>query len=180
MQQKSCFYLLSYIMSDAQYNTINEPLVYASDTSNGFLSFAFDDTAENVWIAAMDIPSTDLEYIVNTAKTVIHETLDIPVHINAILINPSDKPTQVKHISYAQSQKNIQATISDSYILIFKSIQDAQEYLYANPNQIQSDTPHLPEATSYYDTVIKYLNQELMYIPTKNCKQPKTTKRKRK
>ena len=160
MQKRSCFYLLSYMFSEAKYNTIYEPLVYISKSTTGFLSLAFDDSAENVWIAAMGIPSTDLEKIVNFAKATIHESLDMPVHINAVLVDPADKPKQTKEISYSQSQKNMMSNIEDSYILIFKTLKEAEKYFQENQNQTQTDITHLPEATSYYKTIVNYLNSK--------------------
>ena len=157
---RSCFYLLSYMFSEARYNIVNNPLVYPQKTQNAFLSFAFDDSGENVWIAAHKIPSTDMEHIVNQVKEIVHDTLDLPVHINAILIQPTDKPTQTQKISYAQSQKNIQASAKDSYMLIFKTLAQAEEYLMAHPNQIPEDVSHLPATLSYYEAIVTYLNTE--------------------
>ena len=95
------------------------------------------------------------------AKSIIHETLDMPVHINAILIAPTDKPAHTKSISYAQSQKNIQANTEESYILIFNTLQQASDYMQANPNKPQKDISHLPDALLYYEKTIELLNTEL-------------------
>ena len=159
--KRSCFYLLSFMFSEAGYNVVNKPLIYTTKKSSDFLSFAFDDSAENVWIAAADMSSKDIEKIVNKTRNAIHETLDIPVHVNAILINPTDKPTQTSKISYEQSQKNINASAKDSYILIFNSLQDADDYLQANKNQFQEDISHFPDALSYYEKIVELLNIKL-------------------
>ena len=156
--KRSCFYLLSYLFSEAKYNVINKPFIYISGTTHAFLSFAFDDSAEKVWIAGMGLSSKDMEKIINELKTIIHETLDLPVHVNGILIEPADTPTQTKEITYTQSQKDIETTPDDSYILIFKSIKEADDYLQANQNPIQKNTDHLPDSFLYYENVINYLS----------------------
>ena len=159
---QSCFYALSYIFSEAKYTPINMPLLHFSKTSTDFLSFAIDDSAENVWIGAIGMASTDLEKVISHAKAIINETIgsEIPVHVNAILIKPTDKPTKTEKISYSQSQENIKANTQDSYILVFNSIDEAYEYLQDNKNQIEEDITHLPSAIEFYENVIEYLNDK--------------------
>lgn len=162
LNKQSAFYALSLVMSEAGYKIVNIPLLFTDKTqTRNFLSVAFDDSCENVWIAGTGISSTDMEHIVNHAKSIIHETLDMPVHINAILIAPTDKPAHTKSISYAQSQKNIQADTEESYILIFNTLQQASDYMQANPNKPQKDISHLPDALLYYEKTIELLNTEL-------------------
>ena len=150
--KRSCFYLLSYLFSEAKYNVINKPFIYISGTTHAFLSFAFDDSAEKVWIAGMGLSSKDMEKIINELKTIIHETLDLPVHVNGILIEPADTPTQTKEITYTQSPHHSQRYQA------FKSIKEADDYLQANQNPIQKNTDHLPDSFLYYENVINYLS----------------------
>ena len=158
-KRRSYFYALSLIFSEAEYNIIDKPLLHVHKPNTfTFLPFIFDDSAEDVWIAAMGISSTDMEDIINTVKDTIHKTLDIPVHVNGVLIQPTDKPKQTKTVSQAQSQKDIHANTTDSYILIFQSIAEAAEYFQNNTNPIQEDITHLPDAISYYEKIVNYLN----------------------
>lgn len=160
LNKRSCFYALSLIFSEAYYNVINTPLMYIdSKNSANFLSFAFDDSAEKVWIAGTNISSQDMEKIVNKVEKTIKDSLDIPVHVNAILIEPTDTPKQTKSVSYSQSQNDINANTKDSYILIFKSFKEATEYLQENQNEPQDDISHLNEAETYYEKIVQYLNK---------------------
>lgn len=164
LQKKlSAFYMLSYILSEAGYHVINTPLELESDTDHAFLSFGFDDSGERLWVAACGVPSTDLEAVINETRTIVHETLDIPVHVNAILVQPTDKPTHVKQVSYPKSQQNIAASAQDSYILIFKSFKEAEKYLNEYKNTTQENATHLPAAASYYETLVRHLNCVSMY-----------------
>lgn len=159
----SCFYALSYLFSEAKYNTINLPLVHITKKATDFLSFAIDDSAENLWIGAFGMSSADLEKILTKTKSVIDEAIgnEMQIHVNAILIKPSDKPTKTEKISYQESEDMMKSDVNDSHILIFNSVDEANEYLQSTPNKIEKDITHLPSAMEFYENVIEYLNDNI-------------------
>lgn len=153
------FYLLAYLFAKAGYTVINKPLTYITKKETDFITLAFDDSGERLWVSAMDMSSNKLEGIITQIRTTIQETLDIPVHVNGILITPTDTPKKTQKITYAQSQEFINASDQDSYILIFPSVASAEEYLNNNPNTPQSDShTYLSAASNYYETITDYLN----------------------
>jgi hypothetical protein len=154
------FHLSAAIFSEAGYNTVHTPLIYTNnDGSQNFLSLAFDDSGQKVWITGFNLTSADMEDIVNKTKKIIHESIDdFPIYINAVLIQPADKPNQTQKISYEQSQKTMNKNNEDSYILIFDNLLDADDYIVSNKNQPVQDTEHLPASYEYYETIVKYLN----------------------
>ena len=163
-RKNSFFHLMSFLLSESRYNIINIPLIYKNiNRSTDHVTLAFDDAGENVWVAGIKMSSTDMETIVNDVKEIIHDSVDIPIRINAILVSPLDDIQQIKHITYKESEKLMNTNTDDSYIAMFESIEDADEYLQGLEKTPMEDLETVEAATAFYEKIVEYLNKNNTY-----------------
>lgn len=157
----SIFHCFGYIFSSANFTPIETPIVVKSAKNSTVFTLAHDDSAETLWVAAQGISSTAMLKTMRLIKQLVEETLDATtLHINAILIDPTDTPKGTIGASYAETKKHMNKNTLDSDILIFDSAEAAFNYLQSAPGVIDSENETVYSAYhEYLQTLVEYMNK---------------------
>lgn len=125
------------IFTDAGYVVKGSPRIKNIQTSVIAIG-----TDEVLWIGANDITTSDMQKTIDTLQSVFVDTLeDIEIHINAFIINASDK--------------------DDSDILKFANIDELRTYIneHKNTPPAENDTENFDAYSAYIGTVIDYIRK---------------------
>lgn len=157
----SIFHCFGYIFSSANFTPVETPIVVKNGKDSSVFTLAHDDSAETLWVAAQGISSNSMLKTLRQIKQLIEETLDATtLHINAILIAPTDTPKKMITTTYAETKKHMNKSTIDSDILIFDSAEAAFNYLQSASSEIIPDNKTVYSAYhEYLQTLVEYMNK---------------------